>query len=389
MVVCFDGYRLQLGTGESIEPAKWNPAKGRSKKGYLHESTLNSQLDTLEQSIRSAAAKLLSDGKSITPELLKERFQQLRNPKPVLPAATVLSTYERYLTEHKGTFTESTLKGHRSSMNTFKGFGSAYSLRLSWEGFSEPLFEKYANYLLTVLEHNNATAWKNIKNLKAFLVWAERQGLPVNPDFHRFTKRRLPKGESSKEIALTPEELAAIRSLDLSDNKRLESVRDAFVFQCSTGMRYGDIQLLKPEHRNGNEIRITTQKNRKPVDVPLFPIAREIWDKYNGKIPTISNQKANDYLKEIAQRAELTEREERVSYSGAKVKSKTVGRWELVGTHTAKRTFVTHRYNDGFTIDMLMEMTGNSRATIERYIRLDKRDLRERIIQRMEMMEAA
>ena len=94
-------------------------------------------------------------------------------------------------------------------------------------------------------------------------------------------------------------------------SKRLEQIRDVFVFSCFTGLAYCDAQALTPEHiitgpNNSHWIRTHRKKTSTPVDVPLLEIPLQILAKYegcnaNGKLlPIPTNQKCNDYLKEIA-----------------------------------------------------------------------------------------
>ena len=106
------------------------------------------------------------------------------------------------------------------------------------------------------------------------------------------------------------EELTNLMNKQLT-SKRLEQIRDIFVFSCFTGLAYCDAQALTHEHiitgLNGAPwLRTHRQKTSTPVDVPLLEVPLQILAKYegccpNGKLlPIPSNQKCNDYLKEIA-----------------------------------------------------------------------------------------
>lgn len=112
---------------------------------------------------------------------------------------------------------------------------------------------------------------------------------------------------------LTEAELRSIIEKELP-LKRIEQVRDIFVFCCFTGLAYVDVRRLSKNHivfrMDGNRwIKINRLKTNSPSIIPLLPAAQKILSKYvnntqksmNGLLlPVISNQKTNVFLKEIA-----------------------------------------------------------------------------------------
>jgi len=133
-------------------------------------------------------------------------------------------------------------------------------------------------------------------------------------------------------------------------------------------MRYGDVQRLGPEHIQGDTIRIITEKNRKGVTIPFLPPARAIWKKYEGKLPKISNQKMNKYVKELCEVVSIDTEIVTVDYRGVERIEKTMPKFKLIGSHSAKRSFVTTMRQRGVSVETLMVITGNNRKTIEKYI---------------------
>ena len=225
------------------------------------------------------------------------------------------------------------------------------------------------------MEVNNQTASKIIRTLRVFLRHAVQREWTVNTDFLRFTGKQIPKGESSEKVYVTAAELEIVKALDLNGNKRLELTRDLFVFQACTGMRYGDVQRVTPDHMVGDELHLVTGKNKKAVRVPLLPAAKSILQKYEGRLPRRSNQKQNEYLKELMQKAKINRPVVVVDYRGVKRIERTVPKSDLIGTHTAKRSFVSILRQHGVTVEAICRITGNSRATIEKYILKDEADL--------------
>src|SRR5437762_4115562 len=129
--------------------------------------------------------------------------------------------------------------------------------------------------------------------------------------------------------------------------QRLIDVRDNFCFACFTGLRFSDIDKLRHHHINKDFLEIRTEKTKDNLKIPLNVYAKEILEKYRGyglgrPLPTgITNQKSNDYLKELAQLAGLNDLVSMEKFSGSKKILVTKPKYELISTHAARRTFVT------------------------------------------------
>ncbi|OOQ61916.1 site-specific integrase [Mucilaginibacter pedocola] len=154
--------------------------------------------------------------------------------------------------------------------------------------------------------------------------------------------------------------------------ERLEMVRDMFVFCCYTGLSYVDVSNLEPEHivtgaDGGRWIRTCREKTLIPVIVPLLPKALAILDKYkdneralyDGRVfPKISNQKVNSYLKEIADRCDITKN---------------------VTFHIARHTFATTvTLSNGVPIETVSKILGHTKITTTQiYAKVVERKLKE------------
>lgn len=380
--VCFGvgGERVRFSSGESVDPSKWDAVKQRARRGYRFEKSVNDRLAFVEVVVKDEYGRLVNGGIAPTAILLRERIEERLRPRRVRSLLTIWEGFDAHKEAHAATFAAGTLVGYAVVRKHLKAFAEAYRLNLSWETLTVPFFEKFANYLLTVRQVSNTTLWKQIKALRAFLKWVEEQGVSVNADYKRFTKKGLPKGERSRKVYLSPEELELLWVLDLVGDARLASVRDVFLFHCYTGLRFSDGQLLRPEHRKGDVLHFVTGKNRKAVAVPLHPRAGEILRRWECTLPKISNRRFNDYLKEVCRLAGMDAPEIDVSYSGSKRIERTVSRWELVSSHTAKRTAVTNLLLSGkVSLDAICAVTGNSLKTIQAYVVPTTEDIRKQV----------
>ena len=149
------------------------------------------------------------------------------------------------------------------------------------------------------------TIGKKIRNLKVFLNAATEKG--INKYMKYKSKNFKAISEEADNIYLTKEELTQFYQHDFSKKPYLEKVRDLFIVAAWTGVRYSDIQQIRPERITDNIFTIKQQKKtRKKAVIPINGVVWNIINKYKGKLPKpISNQKFNDYLKEAARLAKI------------------------------------------------------------------------------------
>ena len=211
---------------------------------------------------------------------------------------------------------------------------------------------------------NNTTIKKKLEYLTWFLRWARDVGYPVNPAFKTF-KPTL-KQTQKPIIYLTKEELQRVKDLNLSGSK-LEPVRDIFLFCCFSSLRHSDADNLRRSDIKSDHMDVTTIKTGDSVSIELNDITKTILEKYkdvpfkdNKALPSFTNQAMNRSLKELCQLAEINEPIRITTYKG-NVRTDTVhSKWELVGTHTGRRTFIVQALSMGISPNIVMKWTGHS-----------------------------
>ena len=140
----------------------------------------------------------------------------------------------------------------------------------------------------------------------------------------------------------------------------MEKVRDLFVFGCSTGMRISNYgRITKEDIRDGIIIVRDAKNKNKLLEIPLNDFSRAILTKYEYKLPIISTQKFNEYIKEVFKI---------MGYDQAIKKSVKIGReiveqihpyYERISSHTARRSFITIMKNKRVPDKVIMEITGH------------------------------
>ncbi len=159
-----------------------------------------------------------------------------------------------------------------------------------------------------------------------------------------------------------------IKDFEIPSTKQyLERTRDTFLFQCFTSLRYSDLFNLRRSNIKENHIEITTIKTSDSLRIELNKYSRAILEKYKDvhfeddkALPVITNQKNNDYIKELAKMAGIDEPIHEVHYVGNERVETVTPKYALLGTHTGRRSFICHALSIGIPADVVMKWTGHS-----------------------------
>ncbi|WP_306641341.1 site-specific integrase [Sanyastnella coralliicola] len=183
--------------------------------------------------------------------------------------------------------------------------------------------------------------------------------------------------ETSDSVYLGEDEIQRITEVNL--NEKLNNVRDLFLLGCHTGLRFSDYDKLKPQYmvNDGNLLRLRTQKTGEEIIIPLHPRAKAIIEKHNknGGIQPISNQKFNEYVKVVCQKAGIDQMTT-ISRTIAGRKQDFVNpKYELISSHTGRRSFATNAYLAGVPSLAIMSITGHrTESSFLKYIKVSKEE---------------
>lgn len=188
------------------------------------------------------------------------------------------------------------------------------------------------------------------------------------------------KCEPTNAVFLSMNEITRIyyyKFVGQDKRKAKERMRDMFVLGCLTALRYSDYSRLTSQNFINNYIMIRTKKTNVDVKVPAHDYVKEIFAKYGGQVPCgLCIQYFNKYLKVIMKEIGLNDL---VTYSftkGGKLVTVTREKWELISSHTARRSAATNMYLTGrMKTFEIMKLTGHrSEQNFFRYIRLSGDD---------------
>ncbi|MDR2824137.1 MAG: site-specific integrase [Prevotellaceae bacterium] len=369
--------KLAFPTGLKINPQHWNKRNSRARD--LVECTtkdiINARLNQLEAETDKFVMHLKAEGKQPTKENLRDFLNNLANPKNDKPTfadfineftsngtTKINPTTGRYVTLR-------TVQGYQKFRDYFAQFEATQKRKYDFENIDLDFYEDFTAFLRKVGLSTN-TIGKSIRLLKTVLNEATEKGINQKTAYksHRFKVVE----EESDTIYLNENELNQLYNFDFSNNKRLERVRDLFLVGAWTGLRFSDFTRISRENIKGNFIEIEQQKTGKRVLIPLHPVVSEIWQKYGEKSPpNITNQKLNDYIKEVCQKVGITEHEQKAITKGGVKTLTRYEKWKLVSSHTARRSFATNLFLSGFPTLSIMQVTGHrTEKAFMRYIKV-------------------
>lgn len=401
-LICFDNERLKLSIPFKVLPAHWNGEKYRIRN--VVDATNKDQANAFMNELEDAVKDILNDMKAqriaLDKETVRRRIDAYLNPvvdvdKPKTLLDFVqwyISTCPTRLVRSKGNragrvISPSTIRRYKTTLNGLEAFALTYPRSLEFDHIDSHFYKAFTEWL-TAKDYATNNVSKYIENLKGFMSAAVDEGFTTNQAFRKFANLR----EDAENIYLPETELQRIYDLDLSKTPRLERVRDLFIFAAWTGLRFSDFSTLQPEHiksdAEGNKyLDLKQQKTAGRVQIPIVHEAvTQLLTKYDNRLPTgISNQKTNDYLKEICQLAEIDSRELKHVTKGGKQVVKTsegwaktspgVYKWELVTSHTARRSFATNMFKRGMPTLLIMKLTGHKKESeFLKYIKVDAQE---------------
>lgn len=348
---------------EIIDPFIRNNVKGAKP--------LISAIRELKSTIEGIALSLHAKNLEPTVDLVGKQYDEQRvvNTGKADPRSIDFDTlYQSYLVKSDGVrWSNNTIKQYKSTYSALKRFSEYSGEQLRLDSFDLNFYDKFVAFLRAVEKKKDNTIGNLIKNLKSFLSWAQSRGHVVHQDFLHRDFKKIKK--LVEVVYLNQEELNSLISLDLTNNERLANVRDVFVFNCRTGLRYGDLKRLNKAHITeivGQEvIQLIQQKTDRANYIPLSTVPKEILQRYNYKLPLISEQKQNKYLKELCALAGIN--------SAIETSEGIVPKYERITTHVAIKTFITHCCELGIDEKSIAEMTGKSvRVIMDHYHGVNK-----------------
>lgn len=378
-------YDFKTSTGLQVQFKDWNEKdeKVRNKVTATDKDFINSKLLELKAFVIENFNTEYNTGQIIGKEWLKTKVNSFFNrvddtkPEKIYFIAWIddfIKTAPKRLNKGKP-ISERTILAYKSILNNFKEYETVKKLKLKHSDINTAFYFDLIDYFRTEKKYSENTIGNQIKYLKFFCGKIEIENLPIPKDYKNgeFVK---PK-ETATDIYLTTAEIETIYKFDLSNNPRLDNVRDLLIIGLNTGLRISDFMRLDLSHIKTDTIRIEAQKTGKTAEIPINTQIETTLNKRGGNLPkSISEQNFNEYLKELGVLIGFNEpvkgakmvciNEDEANLKGvAKVFRKVSGtfpKYELMTSHICRRSFATNLYGQ-ISTPVIMAITGHATET--------------------------
>lgn len=421
---------IKQGTDLYIAPKIWE-RRGDSKfmdRYQKNESIL--YVLSLAEEVRRAINAMYEAGEPLTNETVHETISRIvyrkviadieeeKEKKRLAEEEANRMTFSRFMdrfyeeavsgsrvTVHGRRYANYSLTNIRQSIIKFHEFEMKKRRAYDFDDITLDFYYQFSDFLNSRNYAIN-TVGKCINWIKTFMSLAEVEGYHHNAVYKdkRFKGTRV----DVDSIYLTWEDLEKIRDVDISDLPQgYDLARDIFFLGVWTAQRVSDYNniskddvkthkkqkikevLVSPDSDETRTIvveedirliHITQKKTGKKVVIPCSPELLKILEKYDYNVPHLADQKINEYIKVVAERAGLDELIKIDKVMGGKKVTERVPKYKLVHTHTARRTGATLMYLSGMDIFDIMKITGHSSLiTLKKYIKADELEVADKI----------
>lgn len=390
--VSISGARFVTSTGYKIASKKWDSNKQQVKKGCSNSAgvsytVINASLSKIVEHFSRFENECITKGKKADSKTLKDEFSMNfgRSREAKEKKSLSFFDYMDMFVSEMGDINQWT-DGTRSKFAALKNHLKDFDKDISFRKFDEKGLNAFVSFLREDKQMKNTTISKQLSFTKWFLRWATAKGYNDNVAFKTFAPKL--KIAPKKVVFLDWGELMRVFNFDIPKNgdnviltrsdgtqytkevhdaAAIAKTRDIFCFCCFTSLRYSDALNLKRSDISGDSITITTIKTADTIKIELNKYAVAILRKYEERqdlggfvFPSITNQRMNVYVKELCELCEINQPVTQTYYTGNKRMEETLPKYELIGTHTGRRTFICNALMLGIPAEIVMKWTGHS-----------------------------
>lgn len=400
----FNGYRFEYYCGISIKPSDYIPEYWKSRKKPIKTTAPNGvNFNNTLADIKADLLKLIADtkGENLNPTYIKEKLEFIYRNKSeqtsTIPKEELsfIKFFEKAIEDskkgirvmkkpsHKAgqRYSDRAIKNYNVSLSALKRYQKFRGYKdLLFDDINEEFYNSFRDYCFNTEEKEKATFAGYIKDIKTLMSEAGKKSQTV--DFIKPTYE-------ANTIALTATQVQAISDLDLSDSSNqytddkgkkisystLSLAKDLFLIGAYTGLRYSDFSKLDRKNIEGNFIRLIQQKTGGRVTIPIMSNLKPVLAKYPENLPSMSNQKFNEYIKHVAKLTGLTETITTTNTRGNKTNTSKAQLYKLISSHCCRRTYATTMYKAGVSPLLIMAATGHKTETsFLKYIRVNNEE---------------
>ena len=340
-------------TGISIDPKNWNKEnrmpKAKAGAAGFELKQITSQLNRYVEELHTSINTIESEDKPVTREELKKRLNQ-RFKHVFVKKTTLIDHLDAFIEEKVsfGKYQNRTIDKYNALKNKIIYFKKDAKLT----DINKKFMIDFINFLR--LKHNmtDITLNRNIGYLKTFLKWCRYSGIKLDETYNQVTVST----RDADHVHLSKEQVQILE--DLSLNKTLNKYRELFLIGVYSGQRFSDYTVFKKSDVVNGRIEKRAEKTDYKSYIPISKKLEKLLNKWEWRLPKVSNQKFNQNIKKVCKIAGFTDEITKTTYIGNKKIESIEPFYKRVGSHTARRTFITLAANANVPDHVIMAICG-------------------------------
>ena len=369
--------RILINTHRRTELKYWDFENDVLRRNHPKYDSINRHIKKIKLGIETIVSNALDEGIEPNPEYVLNVYYGINQEQGKTSKKDLFEYFDDHIKDKSPRVDRHTIYDYHVLKKHLKGFERWSRSKVEFKSINYSFYQKFVKYLSNdVLKPDGEkglavnTVGKILKNLKIFLRDCARKNIIDPIDTSDFKVYQ----EEVENIYITDNEINTIYNLDLSNEKERERIRDLFVLGCYTGLRYSDLSRIKPANLKGDFIHLRQGKTMNPVVIPLNITAKKIIRKYDGGIPEgIHMNDFNKLIKGIAEEAGIKEEIIITQQRGAERVDTIYKKFELIASHTCRRSFCTNEYLKGTPTLFIMKISGHrTERNFLKYIKVDE-----------------
>jgi len=369
--------RTLINTGFKIEPKYWSYNSGLIKSSYPFEKERDTINEVLKKMVRKGE-DIISDAsnKGIVLSVAEFTKEFSKDDTGATPGSieNLYELLDAFTERSRKRVVPNVIQDYVALKRYLQDYEKYARVKLKFQSFNYHFYQDFVEYLTYYAKkrngevgYTNNSIGKVVKTLKTFLNDLMRREIISKINLRDYKVLE----EDVDAIYLDEDEVNRIWSLDLSHRPDLIKYRDAFVLSCYTGLRFSDYTQLIPANIRGEFIYKTQKKTSDKVIIPMNDVVQGIMQKYGNQMPSIKEQKLNEYVKEFGKMAEI-EQEILITKKKGNQKVETLyKKYELISSHTGRRSFCTNEYLKGTPTFFIMKISGHkTESAFLKYIKV-------------------
>jgi|TARA_B110000879_G_scaffold112463_1_gene150207 integrase len=362
---------ITVSTGYTINPKYWNK-KGYTKSiaGFTDKLNIDNSLEHLKRKISDSLNFDKGTDVLINKNWLELVISKYKNPILEDNVESLIKRIEAYQESlklkhnHKTNkpISKGTIRNFNTTISRVKKFEEHTNRGYNVHDVDLTFFDNYTKYMKNTLMLSQNSIGKDITQIKTVCIDSQERGFSINKQV--LSKKFYAPPEATTFVTLAPIELNKIKDFKGADY--LQNARDWLIIGCWTACRVGDLMQLNEKNifintKGQKFIQYTQDKTGKTIRVPMHEDVIEITNRLRGFPRSISDQRFNEWIKEVCKKSGIIEEVEGTRQN-PKTHRKEVGifeKWQLVRSHTCRRSFATNYYSK-LSNKAIMSCTGHS-----------------------------